>query len=283
MIFSQSVSTMRSVHLSGTDISTSRLGFGTSGLHHLLSSRRRQDLLAGAFAAGFRHFDTSPSYGHGIAERELGRFLRTRRSELSVATKFGVGANPWFARAPWLMYAQLAANAAQRRLSKRDSLILRPVRDFSAVGAIRSLDSSLRALAVDHVDILFLHDPNPLLIGQADALLSALERVRRDGKVRYIGLAGAIGECAEVIGRHPGIAQVIQVNATAGAEAADLLRNLRLPHQFSFGHFRSKGTSPDQLLNDAARWFPDGVLLYSTRRVERLESIAAALSRLETT
>src|SRR6266513_547691 len=81
---------MRHVSLPGTEINVSRLSFGTASLHHLRTSRRRQDLLAAAFDHGFTHFDTAPYYGFGIAEEELGRFLIGRRTEVTITTKVGL-------------------------------------------------------------------------------------------------------------------------------------------------------------------------------------------------
>ena len=76
--------------IDGTDIEVSRLGFGTSSLHHLLSRRDRRSLLLHAESVGITHFDTAPYYGYGLAERELGLALRDRRSRITVTTKVGL-------------------------------------------------------------------------------------------------------------------------------------------------------------------------------------------------
>src|SRR5262245_15446574 len=69
---------------------SSRVGFGTGGLLRIGSARERQNILAAALASGITHFDTAPVYGFGEAERSLGRFLRGRRSGLTLTTKFGL-------------------------------------------------------------------------------------------------------------------------------------------------------------------------------------------------
>ena len=76
--------------LPGTSIEVSRLSFGTASLHHLHSSRTRQALLQGALDVGITHFDTSPFYGYGLAERELGIFQARNRGLFTVATKIGL-------------------------------------------------------------------------------------------------------------------------------------------------------------------------------------------------
>ena len=57
------------------------------------SEREAIALLESAFDVGIRYFDTAPSYGDGVSERRLGRFLKRmpagQRSQVTVATKFG--------------------------------------------------------------------------------------------------------------------------------------------------------------------------------------------------
>ena len=68
--------------LQGTSITTSRLGLGTHSLHRLFAPAARRDLLARALDLGVLHFDTAPSYGDGLAEREIGRILRRLSGEV---------------------------------------------------------------------------------------------------------------------------------------------------------------------------------------------------------
>jgi aryl-alcohol dehydrogenase-like predicted oxidoreductase len=272
---------MRTVSLMGTDLSTSRLGFGTSGLHQLLRSRHRQDLLAAAFAAGVRHFDTSPFYGHGIAEAELGRFAPRHRQKILLASKFGIKPHPLLARIPWLMYAQLSANAMQRRISKKNRWAITPARDYGAREARLSLERSLRAMQTDHVDIYFLHDPSRSLLEPSEELIATLARLRQEGKTRYIGLAGSAGHCIALAQQFPTVAQVLQISAAAGPCDLALLHAAALPCHLSFGHFRDKHESTRSLLQHAIKQNPAGVVLYSSRHPARITEIAAYLAELE--
>ena len=272
---------MKTVSLSGTNLRTSRLGFGTSGLHQLIGSRSRQDLLSAAYDLGVRHFDTSPYYGHGIGEGELGRFTRKRRGEILIATKFGIQPNLLFARFPGLMYARLAVNAVQRKWSRRNLLTFVPNRDYGAREARFSLERSLRALGTDHVDIYFLHEPILDALCGGDELVSTLEQLRQQGKTRYIGLAGAVLDCIDIARRYPPLAQIIQIGAAPGERAAQMLAAAALPCHFSFGHFRDKNAPMNALLASAVQHFPEGVLLYSSRRKTRWAEMVAQLSEVE--
>jgi aryl-alcohol dehydrogenase-like predicted oxidoreductase len=257
------------------------LGFGTSGLHHLLRSKARQELLAAAFDMGIRHYDTSPLYGHGIAERELGKFVRGRRGAILLATKFGLHPNPVFERFPCIMYAQLSANAVRRRISRRNRPIVTPRRDFCARVAQFSLERSLRAMRSDYVDIYFLHEPCGASVPISDELVLTLGRLQQAGKFRYLGLAGAAHDCIEVMRYLPSIGQIIQVNAAPGAAAFALLRQSSLPCHFSYGHFRGRTGPIDALLREALSLNQSGVILYSSRHPTRLAQVASRLPELD--
>jgi aryl-alcohol dehydrogenase-like predicted oxidoreductase len=53
-------------------------------------NQERLQLLECAYDAGIRHFDTAPYYGYGEAERVLGEFLRGKRDQVTITTKFGI-------------------------------------------------------------------------------------------------------------------------------------------------------------------------------------------------
>ena len=84
---------MQKAVIENTAIPVSRLSMGTASLHLLFSSVQRQKLIQASATAGITHFDTSPYYGYGLAETDLGVFLRGQRAAYTVTTK--VGLYPW--------------------------------------------------------------------------------------------------------------------------------------------------------------------------------------------
>jgi D-threo-aldose 1-dehydrogenase len=186
-----------------TGITTTILGFGCGTLFRVPDRADRMRLLAAAYDVGIRHFDVAPMYGLGKAEPELGRFIRSRRSEVTVATKFGIR--------PTMAGRSLAAvqSPARRLLRSRTGLssqvrahAVTPGRliyaqcGFDAAGAGRSLRASLRRLRTDYVDLLLLHDPAPGSVRSA-GLQEFLEGARTSGLIRSWGLTGA----PEIAGR----------------------------------------------------------------------------------
>ncbi|MCV7406971.1 aldo/keto reductase [Mycobacterium marseillense] len=169
------------------------MGFGCGALMQSPSRKERMAVLAGAVDSGITHFDTARMYGLGIAEAELGTFLRTLdRDSVTIATKFGIdvgGAARRFARFQAPARALLKSAPALRRIVKRRQAPPATARVYDAAGAARSLDESLAALGVDYVDILFVHAPRPQDTVAGDELREFFERAHQQGKIRAWGVS----------------------------------------------------------------------------------------------
>lgn len=157
------------------------------------SRKERMAVLASAMAGGITHFDTARMYGLGMAEAELGTFLRTvERDTVTIATKFGIdvgGAARRLARFQSPARALLRKAPALRATVKRRHAPPTTVRLYDAAVAARSLDQSLAALGVDYVDILFVHAPRPGDTLVSDELRAFFERARRQGKILAWGVS----------------------------------------------------------------------------------------------
>jgi D-threo-aldose 1-dehydrogenase len=261
---------MRTVELGRTNLMASRLGFGLSGLHHLLSSRGRQSLLAAAYDHGINYFDTAPYYGHGLAERELGRFAAARRAGLIITTKFGIEPINVYRRFPTLMYAGLAV----RKLSPSRPA-KRLARTFAGGNPLGSVERSLRALRVERIDILYLHEPamSDLCTTDTDELHSALDKLRAQGKIGYVGLSGSAADCAAIARGHPRLAEVMQIDAARGAADLAPVREAALAVHASFGHFRGASGTLLQRAAAAVDLNRNGIILFSSRRVDHLKPL----------
>lgn len=270
---------MQKILLPGTDLQTARLGFGTASLHHAVRSSDRQALLSSALDAGFTHFDTARMYGEGMAERELGRFLVGQRQNVTLATKFGIPAIASFERVPPLLYAHRAFGGIGRRIWRERWDRRRHL--FSPDAAEQSLVRSLRALRTDWVDILFVHEPQT---SDASALLMLedwLARQKTSGRVRYLGLAGNAQFCAAIAKQADGLFDVLQVEDSLTTLEADAVLALGRPLQITFGYLRQAagvGVAPvdgEGLIRAALKRNAQGMVLVSSRRPERLQTLAA--------
>ncbi len=150
------------------------LGFGCGAVGGLMvrgAAADQERTIARALAAGVNYFDTAVQYGNGESEKNLGRILQALKpSNIAVGTKV-------------------------RLLPD----------DFGRIAdaITRSLEGSLSRLRREQVDILHLHNAITeagggkaysveQVLGEA---VPALERLRRDGKLRFLGLT-AVGDTA---------------------------------------------------------------------------------------
>jgi diketogulonate reductase-like aldo/keto reductase len=181
------------IELPGPQLTVSAVGFGCGGLMQAPSRKERMAVLGTAVDNGMTHFDTARMYGLGMAEAELGAFLRTiDRDSVTIATKFGIdvgGAAGRLARFQAPVRALLRKAPALRAAVKRRQEPSTAPRLYDAASAARSLDMSLTALGIDCVDILFVHGPTPSDTVAFDELRQFFESARQRGKIRAWGVS----------------------------------------------------------------------------------------------
>ncbi len=204
---------------------TARIGFGTGGLLRIGSERGRRETLAAALANGIKHFDTAPVYGFGESERTLGRFLRGRRSEVTVTTKFGLRPSALAARlAPFQRLARQAVRLlpALRSAAVRGSGALYAAPEFAAAEVRASLESSLRAMRTDYVDFFLAHQANARALPGPD-LIGLLRELQQAGKIRAWGVATEFDWLAPVLEQRPELGRVVQFDCDPNGENARAL------------------------------------------------------------
>ena len=257
---------MRVLNLKNTDLCVSRLSFGTATLHHCVTSGERQTLLRYAFDAGFTHFDTSPYYGYGLAEAELGRLPQEIRNRMTVSSK--VGLYPPLETTNWPILIGLKAVGRIRPLWGG------PLWNGSLKQADRSLEASLRRLNRDLLDLLFLHEPvwSETL---SDAWFPWLESKRSEGKIRFWGIAGPCEKLVDFLDSETPLAQIIQCrDSRPGCEADPCLLRGQSPH-LVYGVLRGNppGDAPE-ILRWALRRHPHASILVSSRKTEHVGALS---------
>jgi aryl-alcohol dehydrogenase-like predicted oxidoreductase len=105
---------------------------------------------------GINFLDTANVYNQGRAEEILGQVLRGRRDGFILATKAGIRAGD---------------GADDTGLSR--------------AAIVKAIEASLRRLQTDHVDLFYLHQPDPKT--PLDETLGTLDELVRAGKTRHVG------------------------------------------------------------------------------------------------
>lgn len=154
------------------------LGLGCAPIGNLyepVTDDEARAVVAGAYDAGIRYFDTAPLYGHGLSERRLGAALAGMpRASLTVSTKVGR-----------VLVSNTTGEVDETIFA--DTPPVHPVFDYSAGGVQRSLEASLERLGLDRVDIVHVHDPDDHAEEALAGAFPALRRWRDEGVVGAIG------------------------------------------------------------------------------------------------
>jgi aryl-alcohol dehydrogenase-like predicted oxidoreductase len=161
---------MRYRELGRTGLVVSEIGFGGWAIGGSWGPQSEEDSVQALHAAldmGVTLIDTAAGYGNGHSERVIGKVMKERRAwgKVAVATKIPPSAGLW----PPSPYERVEERFGEKYL--RDSL-----------------EERLTNLGTDCIDVLQLHtwtrawnrDPAPL---------KALRELRREGKLRFIGIS----------------------------------------------------------------------------------------------
>lgn len=142
----------------GLRVSELCFGAGTFGAGEWGASKEAASRMIDLYAdQGGNFLDTANVYGGGSAEEYLGEILAGRRSEFVVATKYN---------------GMTRAGDVNSAGNHRKNLV-------------NSLETSLRRLRTDHVDLLWLHARDAFT--PVEEVMRALDDQVRAGKVLYVG------------------------------------------------------------------------------------------------
>ncbi|MFI6984940.1 aldo/keto reductase [Embleya sp. NPDC050154] len=170
---------MESNRIGDTRVVATSIGLGAAAFGNLYTAgtdAQARASVEAAWAAGIRCFDTAPHYGVGLSETRLGAALRGYpRDAYTLSTKVG----------RLLVDDPAAPTAAEGFV---DTPHRRRVRDYSADGVRRSLESSLERLGLDRIDIALVHDPDDHWEQAAHEAVPALVALREQGVVGAIGV-----------------------------------------------------------------------------------------------
>jgi len=199
-----------------TGLNVSEIGFGGSRIGGVFADKhsRKEALtvLGKALDSGITFYDTADMYSQGESESLIGTAFRATREQVILATKGGY------------------CLPARRNVMKRIKPLVRPIvqalglkranlpagfsgalsQNFAPSYLTKALEASLKRLQTDYVDLYQLHSPRaPFLQSAAfGEALETLEKLKKQGKVRFYGVATEVPEDAPLCLSAPGISSV---------------------------------------------------------------------------
>lgn len=148
------------MHRTIGSLSSSVLGIGCNNMGRGLDQKATQEIVDTALECGINYFDTADKYGETRSESFLGEAIKGKRSQVIVATKFG--------------------------------LVLpdQPESGGASAGWLRkAVVGSLARLNTDYIDLYQLHRPDPNI--PLEETLGALNELVLEGLVVEVGVSNA--------------------------------------------------------------------------------------------
>ena len=193
------------VILGETGIESSRLGLGMAGWPEGKPLDRVAEVLRAAFSIGVRHLDNAAKYN---TEGIIGRALE----------EVDVPADTVFCTKVCVYW---------------DPELGIPYQSFSQTGILRSIERSLRLLGRESLDIVYIHDAQPVnipVVFDEKGPLTVLEDLRRQGVVKAVGMATRYVPTltAAVESGRVDLVQTFHINTLLNREAHDTIYPLAM-------------------------------------------------------
>ena len=181
---------METRKIPNTDLSLSVIAFGSyaSGRGWAPSERKAAiEAIRASYQLGVTTFDTAPIYGLGDTEAIIGEALSCfPRDKVQILTKFGLR---WIYTKGKLFRTVVnfqGKNVDIYRYAGKDSII-------------EECENSLKRLKTDYIDLYQLHWPDDTT--PFEETFGSIEKLVRQGKVRYVGVSNVTPEQMEEIGK----------------------------------------------------------------------------------
>ncbi|MFC1538917.1 aldo/keto reductase [Candidatus Latescibacterota bacterium] len=125
-----------------------KTGFKVSEVGFGAMNMRDAELVQAAIDMGVNYIDTANKYMNGINEEVIGTVMKSRRDKVFLTTKLA---------------------------------------DQDIPGMTKNLETSLKRLNTDHVDLVLAHSLNEVELLANEEIIKHLENAKRSGKARFIG------------------------------------------------------------------------------------------------
>ena len=167
---------MKYIILPGTDLKISRVALGTLWLAGI-DENEVIPAIHCAFDQGIKMIDTAENYLGGKSEEIVGKAVAGRRDKVVIATKGGLD---------WGQHTDRAPRSTELHINMAGQ-VSNQFRNSNPAWITAAIDSSLRRMNTDYIDLYQIHYPNTTT--PWEDTIDALEKAKAAGKIRYYGLS----------------------------------------------------------------------------------------------
>ncbi|HIT89280.1 MAG TPA: aldo/keto reductase [Candidatus Merdenecus merdavium] len=176
---------MRKIKLGSSNLEIPVIAVGCMRINSL-NQKQAEEYIQTALDLGANFFDHADIYGQGTCEEIFGDAVQRNgipREKMLIQSKCGI--------VPGVMY------------------------DFSKEHILKSVDSSLKRLKTDYLDVLLLHRPDALV--EPEEVAEAFDHLESTGKVRHFGVSNQNSMQMELLKKYtkqPLVANQLQFSIT---------------------------------------------------------------------
>ena len=149
-------------NLGNSGLKVSVLGLGGNNFGKIIDEPASEAVINHALELGINFIDTADRYDRGRSEEFIGRALKQRRSQVIIASKFGI----------------VIDGGVNEGGGSRGYIV-------------KAVEASLRRLNTAYIDLYQMHTPDPTT--PIEETVRALDDLVKAGKVRYIGCSNFAG------------------------------------------------------------------------------------------
>lgn len=144
------------------------------------STKEYRQLIDSCLENGIRSFDHADIYGDYTTEAEFGEALKespSLRTEIRIITKCGI--------------QMVTPNRSSHEIKSYNT---------SATHIIRSVEQSLENFGTDHLDLLLIHRPDPLL--HPVEVAGAIDHLKQQGKILQFGVSNFLPHQVDMLAKY---------------------------------------------------------------------------------
>jgi len=254
-----------------------QIAFGCGSIVGKLTFKESAKIIESALDLGIRYFDVAPSYGMGTAEEVLGKVIGNAK-DVFICTKIGIPRGVYNTRNNIIRkYAKPVLDrfpilkSITKNLHTKNNIKSTPRMryDFSEATIRSTIETSLKLLKRDNVDVFLAHEPHPSDL--TSELSSIFVSLQFEGLIKSFGVG--IGSISAPWMKFGDVWQSAWSDLVSSKER---MLHTQIFHgivRYSNKNWTGVPISPSTLLSNAISKYPNTLFIVSASKPTRLQEL----------